>query len=249
MEKANSRKVHIFAHRGYSAAYPENTMAAFKAAEQLHVDGIEFDVQLSKDNIPVIIHDSTLERTTTGYGEVRACTFQQLQELSAGKWFSNYFQVEKIPSLEQLLNWAKGTTLLLNIELKPRPIDRALLCDAVLQLVRKYQLEDRVIISSFDHKLIQHISSKKPHIESAIIVASSLVNPANYLKTVGVTSLHYDYQMMVTNDVVDLLDEGIKVRPYTINSEKEMKVCFQNEYSGFFTDNPKLAIEVRNAIH
>ncbi len=94
----------LWAHRGASFCAPENTLAAFAAAVAAGADGIELDIHLSRNGIPVVIHDETLQRTTDGYGAVAGRTLQQLQQLDAGSWFSAAFADQVIPSLEEVLN-------------------------------------------------------------------------------------------------------------------------------------------------
>ncbi|HWL13328.1 MAG TPA: glycerophosphodiester phosphodiesterase family protein, partial [Ureibacillus sp.] len=108
----------IFAHRGYSAKYPENTIAAFQAAANLPIDGVEFDVHLTKDQQVVVIHDESVNRTSNGIGYVKDMRLKELRELDFGSWFSEEFQGERIPTLEEVLKVFHGTDLRVNIELK-----------------------------------------------------------------------------------------------------------------------------------
>src|SRR5690554_3040227 len=108
----------IYAHRGSSGTYPENTMEAFEAALQEGADGIELDIQLTKDGVPVIIHDETVDRTTDGKGWVKDFTFEELQRLDAGSSFHTDYKGATIPSFEEFLQWFSKTDLLLNVELK-----------------------------------------------------------------------------------------------------------------------------------
>lgn len=94
----------IIAHRGASKFAPENTLAAFKLAEKMGADGIELDIHLTKDQIPVIIHDEDIKRTTNGRGFVQKYTYKELQQFDAGSWFSERFSDERILSLEEFLH-------------------------------------------------------------------------------------------------------------------------------------------------
>ena len=105
----------IYAHRGASKYAPENTMPAFQLALDMNADGIETDVQLTKDGVPILIHDEKLKRTTTGSGYVKDYTLEELQQLDAGSWFDATFTGTKLITLEQLLQWIKPTYLLLNL--------------------------------------------------------------------------------------------------------------------------------------
>ena len=104
----------VYAHRGFSGSYPENTMVAFEAARLAGADGIELDVQLTRDGIPVIMHDETVDRTTDGKGWLKDYSFAELQLLDAGSWFNTEFKGARILSLEEFLLWLSKTDLLLN---------------------------------------------------------------------------------------------------------------------------------------
>ena len=131
----------IIAHRGASHDAPENTLQAFQRAAEQGANGLEFDVQLSADGVPVIIHDANLERTTNGRGRVSEQTFEQLQQWDAG-------QGNKIMSLEQLFAMFEST-LLYNVEIKPYKLRNNGLEKSIAQLITKFGLEKQVIVSSF----------------------------------------------------------------------------------------------------
>lgn len=107
-----------FAHRGASAVCPENTMAAFRKGLELGATGIETDVQMTKDGGLVLIHDETLNRTTSGTGYVKDHSLAELLEVDAGSWFGPEFKDERLPLLEDLLDLLQGRDTILNIELK-----------------------------------------------------------------------------------------------------------------------------------
>ena len=139
-------------HRGASAYAPENTMAAFRKAYQIGADGIELDVQLSKDNHVIIMHDYRLDRTTTGKGLVSKKTLKELKSLDAGQWFSKDFKSEPILTLRELFEFAKGK-MLVNIELKKtrQPLKLAY---AVKSLVDEYDMLNDCLLTSFDKKYL-----------------------------------------------------------------------------------------------
>jgi len=147
----------ILAHRGASAVAPENTIAAFRRAHELGADGIELDVQLTRDKIPVVIHDDTVERTTNGRGRVCDLTIGEIARLDAGAWKSAVFNGEPIPTLaqvfESLMDWLKpvGRALpcLINVELKTERFFTDGLEQQVLNVIARYNLQDRILLSSF----------------------------------------------------------------------------------------------------
>ncbi len=111
-------RLKIFAHRGYSAKYPENTLAAFRATAELPVEGVEFDVHLTADRQVVVIHDEKIDRTSNGTGYVKDLTLEQLRKYDFGSWFSEEFAGERIPTLSEVLDVFKDTDQRINIELK-----------------------------------------------------------------------------------------------------------------------------------
>lgn len=155
----------LYAHRGASAEAPENTMAAFRRALAVGADGIELDVHLSADGVPVVVHDETLERTTDGAGPVSARSLAGLASLDAGGWFAPEFSGEGLPTLAEVLRLLAGR-LRLNLEVKDA---RAGL--AVLDLLRHFPQTDAVL-SSFDHSLLARLRRVAPDLPLAMLVAA-----------------------------------------------------------------------------
>ena len=137
------------AHRGASAVAPPNTLAAFSKAAELGADGIEFDVHLSADGVPVVIHDFTVDATTDGHGRVAGLTVAQLKQLDAGSAFDPAFAGERIPTLEEVLRFVGGA-LLLNVELKSTDLRDTGLEQAGIAQVEQHGLSHRVLRSSFN---------------------------------------------------------------------------------------------------
>ncbi|WP_078429057.1 glycerophosphodiester phosphodiesterase family protein [Alkalihalobacterium alkalinitrilicum] len=244
----NNIHTEVIAHRGLSALYPENTMLAFKEAAKLPIEAIEMDVQLTKDKVPVIIHDLALDRTTEGQGLVRDHTFQQIRTYSAGAWFSEEYRKERVPTLEEVLIWARNYPLKVNLELKGVACDREDLWEKVKMLIDQYKMSTQVLISSFDHVLIANILKEGPTIETAIIVTSSMYQPLSYIRSIGTEGFHYYYPMMLNEETKALLRAGIQVRPYTINDVEMMKYSYQLGVKGIFTDYPHIALKIREEL-
>ena len=152
----------VYAHRGASAEAPENTFAAFRRALDAGADGIEMDVHLASDGVPVVIHDDTLERTTDGTGAVAAHRAAQLRALDAGSWFGPRFAGEPLPTLEEALRLLAGR-LRINLEVKEA---RAGL--AVLDLLRYFPAAE-VVVSSFDHALLAALRRTAPDLPLAVL--------------------------------------------------------------------------------
>ncbi len=160
-----SGELFIWAHRGASAQAPENTLAAFGLALELGADGIELDVHLSRDEVPVVIHDETLERTTDGRGKVADRTWADLRALDAGRWFAPSFAGEPVPSLQQALDLV-GMRARINVEIKSAAAGQA-----VLTLLERYP-RCQVLVSSFDHRVLARMRRAAPHLPLGFLLDS-----------------------------------------------------------------------------
>ncbi len=128
----------IIAHRGASAYAPENTIAAFDKAAILGARMIEFDVMLSQDGEPFVVHDENLKRTTNGRGEVGKVDAAYIKTLDAGKWFSKKFSVKKVPPLQEVLKWLIFSDMKANIEIKPYPGTMEATTVAVMTMINRF---------------------------------------------------------------------------------------------------------------
>ncbi|WAA11411.1 glycerophosphodiester phosphodiesterase [Fervidibacillus halotolerans] len=238
----------IFAHRGSSGTRPENTMIAFYEAEKNMADGIELDVQLSKDGKIVIIHDQKVDRTTDGKGFVKDFTLDELQKLDAGYRFQSGKYPAKIPTLEQFLSWFKRTEMICNIELKTTSVTNHELEEKVIGLIQKYDLDDRIIISSFNHYAIVYSYRLAPHIETAPLFMEGLYMPWVYAESIKAKAIHPHYKVAPKELIQISEKEGIKVRPFTVNKEKDLKMYMEIGASAVISDYPALARKVKDQL-
>lgn len=232
------------AHRGYSGKFDENTMIAFKKAIEYGADGIETDIQLSKDGVPVIIHDETLNRTTNGQGLVKDFTFDELKVFrtkSVGQVKelkkdveSNYTleeiehfknnDGEKIPALEELLKLVAESDLkLLNLELKNSIVEYEGMEEKVLDMISKYDLKDRVIISTFNHLSLVKVRKLDSEIKLGALTETTLANVPRYLNDIQVQCYHPYFPSILNEEYMkEIKSGGIMVNPYTINTKDHM---------------------------
>ncbi|MBQ7583603.1 MAG: hypothetical protein IJT24_03240 [Lachnospiraceae bacterium] len=162
----------IWAHRGCSQRYPENTITSFTKAVELHergLTGIELDVQLTKDGIPVIIHDERIDRTTDGYGFVRDYTLEELRtfHIHTGKT-----EAERIPTMREVMELLKDEMrkgLMLNIELKNSVYPYPGMVETVYKLVSEYDLNDRIVYSSFSARSLEIMHDIAPEAELGVL--------------------------------------------------------------------------------
>jgi glycerophosphoryl diester phosphodiesterase len=158
----------LFAHRGYSALAPENTLAAFQKAVDRGIPGAEFDVQLSRDGEPVVIHDSTLKRTAGLDARVQDTPLAQIRALDAGGWFAPEFRGEKVPLLEEVFAAFSGR-LYFDVELKWDSKTPNGLEEKVVQAIRRHGLERRCLLSSFNPYCLLRARRLAPEMPMALI--------------------------------------------------------------------------------
>ncbi len=233
----------IIAHRGFKALYPENTLAAFRAAIDLGSPMIELDVTLTLDRDVIVIHDETLNRTTNGCGEVRAHTFRQLKALDAGSWFSAEFRDERLPSLDEVLSLCRGKTLV-NVEIKPEAFEEDMKEDSieaqVLSKIAAHGMTGDVIVSSFERKVIRRIAGMNGDKPLLAMLSEDPLDEGllDVMERWGVFSYNPDH-LTLTRDQVDRAHEkGLLVFTYTVNTEEDAKRCFDMGVDGIFTDDP-----------
>lgn len=230
----------IFAHRGASGDYPENTMLAFKKAIELGVEGIELDVHKSKDGHIVVIHDEDIKRTFKGKGLVKDYTLEELKNFKCRKLRFIDNDLCKIPTLKEVLDLLKDKNILLNIEAKTDEIHYDLEED-VLNLVRDYDMEDRVLISSFNHKCIDKFKRLDNNLKYAYLYwddkNKELLGLTNNL---GNYSINISLKL-VTQDLIEKAhNNNLKVYVYTVNSPDIMRKLAELGVDGIFSDYPKL---------
>ncbi|MDF2686158.1 MAG: glycerophosphoryl diester phosphodiesterase [Clostridia bacterium] len=159
----DTEKIMVAAHRGYRSEYPENTMLAFEKAMKLDVDMIEYDLHITKDGKLVIIHDSSLERTTTGKGKVSDYNYEELRKFDAGAKLYPVFVGQKIPLHEEFLELAAPSKLLFNVEIKdyyPVVDNKHPTVDLAIKQLDHYGILDRCVLACFDGKILKYIHKK-----------------------------------------------------------------------------------------
>jgi glycerophosphoryl diester phosphodiesterase len=238
----------IFAHRGFSAIYPENTMKAFIEAEKAGADGLEVDVQLTRDGEVVVIHDEKVDRTTTGTGFVKDLTFKELRKFDASYKNKRLLRREPIPSFIELLEWLSQNNLICNVELKNGIFPYTGMEEKVISLIRQYNLEDRIIISSFNHYSIVYSYRLAPEIETAPLYSEGIYMPWVYAQSIKAKGIHPKLIAAPNEIILNAMENGIAVRPYTVNKEKDMQRLFEIGCTAFITDDPVKALEIKKTI-
>jgi glycerophosphoryl diester phosphodiesterase len=209
--------MHLYAHRGNSCEAPENTLAAFRAAAAAGVDGVEFDVQMSRDGVPVVIHDESLERTTDGKGRVGEQSAADLARLDAGRWFGPAFAGEPLPTLDQVLEIFRGTPLRVNVELKTGRVPYPGLVERVIRAVERLDLRQQVLCSSFNHYSLKEARERAPWLECAALIYENLIDPWEYVRRHGFQALHPHHALVDESFMAACAGAGIPVRVWTVD--------------------------------
>lgn len=238
----------IFAHRGASAYAPENTVEAFALAMEQGADGIELDVQMTKDGQVVVIHDETIDRVSDGTGAVRDYTLEELKKFHFSNHMENY-ENAVIPTLKEVLDLIKSSNMLLNIELKTGIYWYPNLEEKTMELVKEAGMEDRVIYSSFNHYSIKKILEMNPHAECAFLYSDVILNVDKYAKNAGVCGLHPAvYHLKMAEFLKEYQESGLKVRVWTVNKKEDMEKFIKADLEAVITNYPDKALEIRNAL-
>lgn len=175
VRKKVKRRPLIIAHRGASADAPENTLAAFRAAIDAGADGVEFDVQLAGDGVPVVIHDTDLRRTAGVDRSVVDLNSNQLSKLDVGSWFAPHFRAETVPTLEQTLHLLRDFKGLVYIELKCELNNVKPLAAAVCGLIGASPLLPQTIVKSFRLAAIPEVRALVPQVQTAALFEPSIM--------------------------------------------------------------------------
>lgn len=227
----------IIAHRGASGEAPENTLSAFRLAMVQHADGIELDVQMTADGRIVVIHDETLDRTTNASGLVAGMTYEEIRRADAAHTFKAYAG-EHVPLLSEVLELLAPTRLVLNIELKNGIIAYPQMEEGVVRQVREYGMERRVILSSFNHYSLVKLTNIAPDIERAVLYAAGLFEPWDYACKLGASAIHPLHYSAVPEIVRGAHRAGLKIRPYTVDREEDIRRMIANEVDAVITNYP-----------
>lgn len=234
----------VFAHRGSSGTHPENTLIAIKDAIEARVDGIEIDVQKTKDGRLVVIHDELVDRTTNGMGYIKDMLFEDVRQLDAGILFSQAFKHERIPELHEVLELLEGTSIEINIELKNNLIDYPGLEEDVYQVIKNMNMMEQTIISSFNHDSLERFSKLAPEAELAILTEEPLQNPKEYLRKIGAKSIHCNLEAY--QDMIKTMEaKEIVYRVFTLNASEDFQRWVDEAGYDIFTDYPRQALAVQ----
>ncbi len=231
----------VMAHRGYSGAYPENTMLAFRKAAELGTDGIELDVHATRDGVLVVHHDERVDRTTDGSGRICDLSYEEVRQLNAARLWSCYAP-EKVPAFEEYCEWAAGQKLFTNIEIKTDNTYYPDIEQKTWDMIVKFGLEKKVLFSSFNHFSLSRLRKIVPdYVELGALVeheSGVKVYPGAYCEAAGFRCYHPPIAALNDENVKDCKEHGIRINVWTVNDLAGLEKLCAWDVDGIITNYP-----------
>lgn len=233
-----------FAHRGFSGKYPENTMLAFEKAIEAGCDGIELDVQFTKDGELVIIHDEKIDRTCDGKGLISDYTLEEAKKFDASYIYKDVYGRNEIPTLREYFELVQHTDIVTNIELKTGINPYPGIEKKVLELIQEFDLADRIIISSFNYYSVMRFKELMPSMPCGFLEESWLLDFCEYTKKYGIEYIHPEFHMITEEFAKEAKESGIGLNTWTVNTREDMEDLIKKGVNSLITNHPDLCKEV-----
>ncbi len=233
----------VVGHRGAMAEAPENTLASFQRAVELGADVVELDVHASADGVPVVIHDDTLERTTDGQGPVARLPLAALRALDAGSWFGPQFAGERVPTLDEALEWSRGRVPLA-VEIKGSPCPTPDLVDAVVRALQRHAALERAIVIAFDHPALRLARELEPRLHCGVLYECRPVDAPALAKAAGAEALLPHWSFVTPEDVQAAHEAGLALQPWETSDPVVLERLFAAGVDGVASNRPDVARQV-----
>ena len=235
----------VWAHRGFSSIYPENTMLAFRKAKEAGADGVEMDVHLTKDGEVVVIHDENLLRTTGVDKMVGDCTLSEITSIKASKTMDDKFD-SYLPSFDEFCSFIKESGMKANVELKTGVIYYPGIEERVAAIVKKYGIEENVLFSSFNPLSLIIMKRYLPECGLGFLFSSSInIKHISYLsKEVGYSFLHPDYELINKEMLEEAKACNLGINTWTVNDPEEVKNLMAWNVGGVISNCPDMCLKV-----
>jgi glycerophosphoryl diester phosphodiesterase len=227
------RAVLNIGHRGASGSSPENTLASFRGAIDAGAQMCELDVRLTRDGVPIVIHDETVDRTTDGCGAVADFTLEEIKRLDAGGWFDRRFAGERIPTLDEVFTAVKGRCAL-NIELKAGNTERQ-----VCELIRKYGTMESSIVSSFEWDLLWRVREIEPAVRIGLLAEADPARLIAQATANSVAAIHPRFDLASAELCRAAHSSRLRVYTWTVDAPEAMRVLVGNGVDGIITNYPE----------
>lgn len=221
----------VTGHRGVAGLEPENTIRSFKRALALGVDQVELDVHFTKDRELVVIHDATVDRTTSGSGHVLAYTLDEIQRLDAGEG-------ERVPTLQDVIDLVKGQAVL-QIELKGLGVE-----EAVVKKVEENGIVDEVVITSFRHYMVRKVKTFNPRVSTGVLFLGLPLDASRLARDAGAEGLHANVNYLDGHLVEDGHRYGLKVRAWNTDNPEQMRWLIDLGVDAIGSNRPDILMDV-----
>ncbi len=241
----------IFAHRGYSGIYPENTMLAYRKAHKAGADAIELDCHLTRDGHIVLIHDELLERTTDASGPVAHRTLDELRKTNAASHHEGRHPAAPIPTFEEYCEWAAANGVDTNVEIKTDLVPYPDIERKIWDTIARHGLQDKVLLSSFNHVSLLLMREIAPRAKLGALVweeAGARAYLADYCTRHGFAAWHPSAAMVTPELVAECHEAGVEVNAWTVDDFTTFRRLFAAGVDGIFTDYPEAAIRWRTRL-
>lgn len=227
----------VWGHRGASGYAPENTLEAFQLAVEMEADGVELDVQLSKDGELVVIHDESIDRVSNGKGLVKDYYLHELKGINFNNSHSGY-EFVTIPTLEEVFCLLKDTGLCINVELKTGRFFYEGIEEKVLKLAERMQMENRIIYSSFNHYTLVKIKNLNREAKIGFLYTDGIYEVSEYCRTLGADAIHPPVNNLKFPDLIESCKEfGINMHVWNIRDE-DINMCCDVGVDAVITNYP-----------
>ena len=244
----------IIGHRGASAVAPENTMAAFREALAVGADGIEFDVRLTRDGVPVVIHDSTLRRTGGIPRRVADLTWSEIRKVDVGSWFGKSFANETVPSLAELFTLFQTNNSTLYLEMKSDSVaDQRPLAEACVRAIEEHSLQERVVVECFQLPALGILREFDPQIKTVALFEPTFTNPSvlsdqriiNQATDVGAAALALHHRLAREGLVQKAKAAGMHVAVWTVDDPAWIERARAIGIDALITNDPAVLLQAR----
>ncbi len=243
----------VISHRGANRRAPQNTIPAFEHSIKIGVDGFETDIHITKDGVPVVCHNYTIDETSTGQGEIRNMTLEELRKYDFGSYFHEKYAGTKLPTLEEFLELCESADIeIMNIEIKP-PLDGNMeIVKKTIDAVKAHGLFESLLISSFDHNVLIECKKVDPNCKTGYLYSPKqkiffeklLFGYVGFAKEIKADYFHPHFSTVNKRFVRRLHENGVKVNVWTVNDEKVAKYLLKCGVDGLITDIPDVMNEL-----
>lgn len=237
----------VISHRGANLEAPQNTLPAFVKSVEIGVDGFETDIHLTKDGVPVVCHNYTIDETSDGKGDIKDMTYEQLLEYDFGSWFHDKFKDTKIPTVEEFLSLCENADIeIMNIEIKPPRDGNMEIVAKTIEAVKAHGLFDKLLISSFDSNVLVECKNIDPECKTGFLYAPNkkkyylnmLFGYVEFAKKIKADYLHPHFLSVNKRYVRRLHEAGVGINVWTVDKPETAKKMLECGVDGIITNNP-----------